>query len=889
MRPTPMAKPSDETSLAETGFTPSGSAPAAAGSGASRPGWLSPAAPAPAGDAAMAPGTLLAERYRILGLAGRGGMGEVYRADDLRLGQPVALKFLPPAVAADPQRLAQFHHEVRIARQVSHRNVCRVYDIGEDHGRVFLTMELIDGEDLSSLLKRIGRFPEERATEIARQICAGVAAAHELGVLHRDLKPANIMLDAEGRVRVTDFGLAGVAGTIADVRSGTPAYMAPEQLAGREVSERSDIFALGLVLFEIYTGRRAFDASTIAELLRQHDEGLNLSTGTAQLDPAVRRVIERCLSADPADRPASAIAVSAALPGGDPLAAALAAGETPSPAMVAAAGRIGAVPLRVALGLVLACVVGFVALVGLRGRAAFHHYVPAELSGPVLEDRARQAIARLGYREAPYDAFGAFHIGTDYLQWGRRRNGADRWKELASGRTPGFGYWYRTSPSPLVPIEDASRPREFDPPLAVEGMTLAYVDAKGYLLEFYRVPPHRAAPSTSAVAVNWQPVFDAVGWPRERFTEAAPEWTPLLAMDARAAWTGTVPELGSTPMRLEAGAFQGRIVYVQCIGPWTRAGRVAAPPAGGTAGGLRTFQAAVVGSMFVGAALLARRNVAAGRGDRSAAWRLALLVGCAEVLRWVVSAHHTGNYAVDQNELLDTIAEALLSSALVWLAYLGIEPWLRRHWPTSLISWSRLLGGSIRDPLVGRDVLLGLGFGLAASLYVVAARDVVAAVSGDAASPAFNGVVAMTSPRWVGATVLSSVINSLMNGVLLSLLYIALRRFLRLPWLATAASLVVLALLLSSDDFRPDSWLGFALCLGLAAVMLSPLLRFGLLPFTVAWWTHSVVQQNVLTTDLSAWYAPPTWLIGFDLLAIAIFAFVQSRAGAPLFGRLLEE
>jgi serine/threonine protein kinase len=260
-----MSSPPDETSLAETGFR-SGAVGPASGSGsgavASRPGWLASSAPAGSQEA-LAPGTLLAERYRILGLVGRGGMGEVYRAEDLRLGQHVALKFLPAAVADDPQRLAQFHHEVRIARQVSHRNVCRVYDIGEDHGRVFLTMELVDGEDLAVLLKRIGRFPEERATEIARQICAGLAAAHECGVLHRDLKPANVMLDADGRVRITDFGLAGLAGSFTDIRSGTPAYMAPEQLAGTDVSERSDIFALGLVLYEIFTGKRAF---------RRHDD-----------------------------------------------------------------------------------------------------------------------------------------------------------------------------------------------------------------------------------------------------------------------------------------------------------------------------------------------------------------------------------------------------------------------------------------------------------------------------------------------------------------------------------------------------------------------------------------------------------------------------------------
>ena len=135
-------------------------------------------------------------------------MGEVYRADDLTLDQPVALKFLPEGVAADAGSLAQFHNELRIARQVSHKNVCRLYDLGEADGRRFLTMEYVDGEDLASLLRRIGRFPQDKAIEIARQLCAGVAAAHERGVLHRDLKPANVMIDGDGNVRITDFGIA---------------------------------------------------------------------------------------------------------------------------------------------------------------------------------------------------------------------------------------------------------------------------------------------------------------------------------------------------------------------------------------------------------------------------------------------------------------------------------------------------------------------------------------------------------------------------------------------------------------------------------------------------------------------------------------------------------
>jgi len=179
----------------------------------------------------FAPGTLLDGRYRIVGLLGTGGMGEVYRADDLRLGQPVALKFLPDGLRGDPIRLAQFHNEVRTARQVSHPNVCRVHDIGEAEGLLYISMEYVDGENLASSLRRIGRFPEDKATEITRQLCAGLAAAHQCGVIHRDLKPANVMLDGAGRVRIMDFGLAA-AGRVEDVRAGTPAYMAPSSCSG---------------------------------------------------------------------------------------------------------------------------------------------------------------------------------------------------------------------------------------------------------------------------------------------------------------------------------------------------------------------------------------------------------------------------------------------------------------------------------------------------------------------------------------------------------------------------------------------------------------------------------------------------------------------------------
>src|SRR5882724_4434984 len=334
------------------------------------------------------PGSLIAGRYRIIALLGRGGMGEVYRADDLTLGQPVALKFLPDQAAGDEALLERFRNEVRTARKVSHPNVCRVYDVGEVDGQTFFTMEYVDGEDLASLLRRIGRLPQDKALDMARQLCAGLAAAHAKGVLHRDMKPANIMLDGRGQVVITDFGLAGVADQIegAEVRSGTPAYMAPEQLAGKEVSVRSDIYALGLVLYEVFTGKRAFAESSAKTLHNKREEHLSRPSSLVKdLDPAIERVILRCLETDPAVRPAKVMSVAAALPGGDPLAAALAAGETPSPALVAASGsKEGMSPLFVwvCIGIVF---LGLVFEFAMSGRTRLYRAVGLPKSPELLQ------------------------------------------------------------------------------------------------------------------------------------------------------------------------------------------------------------------------------------------------------------------------------------------------------------------------------------------------------------------------------------------------------------------------------------------------------------------------------------------------------------------------
>ena len=399
----------------------------------------SPLAPSPVGRllssssvplGGFAPGTVLASRYRVIGLLGRGGMGEVYRADDLKLGQPVALKFLPKDLAGDAVRRERFFAEVRIARQVSHPNICRVYDIGEMEGRHlppnaaaalgapqhFLTMEFVDGEDLASLLKRIGSLHGVKALDVSRQLCAGLAAAHDKGVLHRDLKPANVMLDGRGHVRITDFGLAVAAGedhAITDI-SGTPAYMAPEQFAGKGASVRSDIYALGLVLYEIYTGRRAFRETTLGELSAAKEGGAPPAPSeiVRDIDPIVERVILRCIEKDPRQRPASVAQVASALPGGDPLAAAIAAGETPSPEMVAASGSTEGLRPWIAWSCLVFVILGIGAAAVLARQATQVQLVPMDKNPGYLIERAREILKDIGYSERNVDSASGFMAGS---------------------------------------------------------------------------------------------------------------------------------------------------------------------------------------------------------------------------------------------------------------------------------------------------------------------------------------------------------------------------------------------------------------------------------------------------------------------------------------------
>ncbi len=299
-----------------------------------RPELIDPAAPTVAGnatitdarlispvegestDAALGVGQLLAGRYRITGFVARGGMGEVYRAEDALLGERVAIKLLRPEVSRKPGAHERFAAEIRIARKITHPNVCRVFDVGIDGERVFFTMELFDGDTFATRLRAGGPLPVDEAAPLVRQLLAGVGAAHATDVVHTDLKPSNILIGAHQRVVVTDFGLAvpccATIGCDCEMPHliGTPAYMAPEQVTGGTLIEATDLFSIGVILFELLTGRLPWSGANPYDLAHARLTGPIPSPG---VEPRWDEAIRACLDRDPGQRPRGVAALAGAL------------------------------------------------------------------------------------------------------------------------------------------------------------------------------------------------------------------------------------------------------------------------------------------------------------------------------------------------------------------------------------------------------------------------------------------------------------------------------------------------------------------------------------------------------------------------------------------------
>jgi serine/threonine-protein kinase len=822
------------------------------------------------------PGVVLAGRYRIVMLLGRGGMGEVYRADDLVLGQAVAIKFLPAHLATDPDLLARFRQEVALARQVSHAHVCRVYDIGEIEGRPFLTMEYIDGENLASLLKRVGRLAEEKALEMARQLCAALEAVHEVGLLHRDLKPGNVMLDGRGRVKLTDFGLATVAGAVRDVRAGTPLYMAPEQLAGQQVTVQSDLFALGLVLYEVFTGKRAFTAGSLPELARQYEQPpSNPSSHVSGVSPAVERTILRCLERLPEHRPGSAAEVLAALSG------------LPTADEVANSPVQGSIPVWVGTILLAAILVGLLLFAWLTDLAGLHRRLP--LREPAyLRNKARDLLVQLGYPALPVDSAEGVLVDAET----RRRElerlpAAEAWRGLATGRPAVLFYWYRHSPGRIVHRQSPNDILGYgiaglvtigEPPLA-PGEVCVALDINGHLIELHARP---GGPLEAEPHADWAPLFQAAGLDRTQLRETAPGRDPGCFAPERLAWEGDDPFRPGCLLRVEAAARAGQPVYfwvgtsggpdrttVEDV-PLELAGRVTE----------YAYTGIRVLALTVGA-VLAWRNVRRGVANPVGAMRLALICAGSFLIMWVFLAHHVASPGDEWAMLTAAVGGAGLNALTLWVIYLALEPSVRRLQPGWVIGWNRLLAGRWRDPLVGREILVGCLIGVYwASLFPLQ-HTLLPEALGLPFTPytvwlptlTVNPVGSIASYIW------TALFLRLLDFFVLTLVYLLCRRL--------SVAVAVWGLFWA---FQWSLWLfpaGPVLSIGMALMLVTlaalALLRSGLLTFVIFALVGETLTDLPVTLDWQAWYATTSFWVLACVIALAGYAFASATAGGPLF------
>lgn len=808
-------------------------------------------------------GTVLAGRYRILDVLGRGGMGEVYKAFDLILNQHIALKFLPEKASNNKAALSRLRNEVRIARQVSHPNVCRVYDIGILEGTHYICMEYVDGENLSSLLLRIGHLPQDKAIEIARRLCAGLAAAHERGVLHRDLKPTNIMIDGRGRVRITDFGIAVLADELeeTDIRSGTPTYMAPEHLAGKEFTARSDIYSLGLVLSELFTGK----------LQPAGFDGL--------LEPAIQRLIEKCIDQDPGRRPSSAMAVAMGLPGGDPVAAALAAGETPSPEMVAASRTREGFGRPLAISLLATVITGVVAVALMNEKATIIGQAPIELSNDVLVFKSREMLNQFGYEDLRRGdwTLGFTYSERGYPQYVRQKEPAQYSARLGSQQPSVVSFFYRQTPdslvSPLLLLPGAlpgGVVTEMFPANTEPGGVILELDGKGRLVSLQVRPPDPDPPSTGP-PFDWNILLTAAGLTPALLQPGLPTRTPGVPFDARMAWDGTYEAGRPDTIHVEAGAWRGRPVHFAIHGSWSDPVRVDYPvprtDSDRTGGKARFVWAMLAGAgLLIGAAVMAKRNLAASRGDpRGASW-LGLLMFMLTLCAGLLLGHHVANFNETMSMIL-AFSWAAFVGAMGWLVYLAAEPHVRRNWPNALVSWSRLLNGSFTDPLVASHLLAGIAAAMTLAVY----RMVLVSLGySDLLYPLLSSLEG--TPHLLGGLIAAAETSTLF--VLATLLVLVLVR-LAVRHSLTANLLWVLFITLSDTS----SVAGALRRLALGIFLLWMLHRFGVLTIVVMTGALRMMTESPLV--LAAPNAAGTIAAHVALVLAAIATFYLTWRGSP--------
>ena len=696
------------------------------------------------------------------------------------------------------------------------------------------------------------------------------------------------MIDGRGQARITDFGLAveiedagsaapaGRGCALVDV-AGTVAYMAPERFGGAPASVQSDLYALGLVLYEVYTGRPALNATTLEGWRLAHNDSRpsHPSAIVAEIEPTVERAILRCLEKDPANRPVSAGQLAASLPGGDALAAALAAGETPSPALVAASGQEGTLPRRQAWMWFVSCLAALALAVPLGGLTQLANLVP--LPNPILQaDTARGTLARLGYTTTPADTAFWFRADRGYLTALAKTRPPREWHSDPGSTPAAIVFCYRESHAQLFTWYPFGDIKPFDPAPRDPDDVYLELDGRGRLITL-RVGGlgFRRAAAPSSAPTSWSALFAAAGLDITAFADSSPiGWPPVVTADESRAWEGRV---GDSPIRVEASAYRGRpvqfLTYAERGPDSTPARRSSLERA------LDLFSTVTVFACLGVLAVLARHNLRLGRGDRKGAYRLAMAVVAAETIFVLFRRHWTLEPLDLLGVLIYLLGLPLCAGAQTWLFYVGVEPFLRRRWPHLLIAWTRLLDGRWRDPLVGQSLLAGVAGALLAAGIVpgtlaalTRAFSLPLMLPGYATGSLDGGLgwfLAPDTSGWVGP------VYALMSIAVPLVLRLALRRV-YLAW--TAWFLVGFGLhtweLLYSQPWTSAAPAGPLILAAIAsATVVAVTAKGGVLAGAAFYTAWIALETTPLTYDPASWYRWRTGVVVVLIAALAVWGF----------------
>jgi serine/threonine-protein kinase len=586
-------------------------------------------------------------------------------------------------------------------------------------------------------------------------------------------------------------------------------------------------------------------------------------------DAVVERTIARCLEFDPRRRHTSAQAVANALAGGDPLQAALAAGLTPSPEMVAAAGESEAMNPRIALVLVVAIAIGLMTAAAIAGKGWVFSRVASETPPDAMAQKARDALAHLGYRGKPFSSEWGYQTDATVLERLSGLPHEEAWRRIAVARPPAIAFWYRESPERLAPSSLGDRhvlPN--DPPFNVFGMIGLRLDPQGRLCRLVAYPPSQQQPAGSASPFSWLLLFESAGLDMTRFEAVAPRQIPFTMFDERGAW---LEKGAGSPLRVEAAAWRGLPV-------WFVVTDDAPLPAAGATVQTRLSRgdmAQVLFSVFLllTEGILAWRNLKLGRGDTQGAWRLGAVVALFSFFYGLLSQGHALDF-VEYRELLRGLGSSLLDGARMAAAYLAFEPFIRRRWPDVLISWTRMLGGAFRDPLVGRHLLIGLGAGVGLSI-VYKSYDL---LLGPSSSGARSGdlYTATNTARTLGHLA-RCFADAIGDACWCAFLVFIFALVLRKRWAAAAGASVLWGVVQASGS-AVALWT-FALWMLVFGILYLLLFRYGLLACFAYAFAGEVIMGLPVTLDTGAWYFGAAALAMATLASAAWFAFRAAVAG----------